>query len=109
MVSAYNMSMKNMDYEKLKALCVRFRVKELLIFGSAVGGDVGPDSDVDLLVDFEPDATPSLFDMVELREELKGLFGGREIDLVSKDALLNHHNPIRKKGILRKTEMLYAA
>lgn len=100
--------MKNIDHDRLKDICSRFKVKELSLFGSAIGEGLRPDSDVDLLVEFEPDATPSLFDMVELREEFMTLFG-REVDLVSKEALLSHHNLIRKKSILENTEMLYAA
>jgi predicted nucleotidyltransferase len=99
---------QNIDRVVLTSICARFKVKELSLFGSSARGDFRPDSDVDILVDFLPDETPSLFDMVELREELKALFG-REVDLVSKDALLKHHNTIRKKSILEKTEMLYAA
>jgi predicted nucleotidyltransferase len=100
--------MQNIDYQALKNICARFKVKELSLFGSAVAGELKPDSDVDIMVEFKPDASPSLFDMVELREELKVLFG-REVDLVSKSAVLNHHNPIRKKSILERAEMLYAA
>lgn len=108
-VSSYNRTMKNFDHEKLKGICARYRVKELSLFGSAVTGDLRPDSDIDLLVEFAPDARPSLFDLVELREELMSVFDGREVDIVSKDALLKSHNTIRRKSILENTEMLYAA
>lgn len=100
--------MTEIDRKSLADVCARFRVRELSLFGSSVTGGLRPDSDIDLLVLFDPDANPSLFDMVELREELKALFG-REVDLVSKDALMKHHNVIRRKGILEHTEMLYAA
>lgn len=108
-LSSYNRAMNNFDQEKLRGICARHKVKELSLFGSAVTGELRPDSDIDLLVEFAPDARPSLFDMVGLREELMAVFGGREVDLVSKDALLKSHNPIRIKSILEKTEMLYAA
>jgi len=101
--------MMTIDQDRLKEICSRYKVRELSLFGSSVAGAAGPDSDVDLLVDFEPEAALSLFDMVELREEFKELFGGREVDLVSKDALLKHHNTIRRRSILDHTEMLYAA
>jgi uncharacterized protein len=100
--------MLTIDRQKLKDICSKHLVKELSLFGSATGDAFRPDSDIDLLVEFERDAKPSLFDMVELREELMALFG-REVDLVSKDALLTHHNQYRRQGILEKTEMLYAA
>ena len=96
------------DRQALQVICDRFNVKELSLFGSSVGGEIRPASDIDLLVEFLPEAAPSLFDLVEMREEFKALFG-REVDLVSKYALLRHHNTIRRKSILEHTEMLYAA
>jgi hypothetical protein len=100
--------LRDRDRRALVEICARFEVRELVLFGSSARGELRPGSDVDLLVEFMPDAKPTLFDMVELREELKTLFG-REIDLVSKDALRAHHNAARRKGILEHTEMLYAA
>ena len=105
----YNKLMLNYDCEKLKEICRRYKVRELSLFGSTARGDARPDSDIDLLVDFEPGASIGLFEMVEMRDELRHLFGGREVDLVSKEAVLEHKNPIRKKSILENTEMLYAA
>jgi len=63
------------------------------------------DSDIDLLVDFEPDARWDLMDWVRLREELEALLG-RPIDLVERSAILN---PYRRKRILAECEVLYAA
>ena len=67
--------------------------------------DFGPDSDVDVLVSFAPDAPWSLFDLVDMRDELKAILS-REVDLVEKDAL---RNPFRRQAILAHREVVYAA
>ena len=65
----------------LDALCRRHRIRRLSLFGSMLHGTARPDSDVDLLVEFEPDARPSLFDLAEIEEELSFLLNGRRVDL----------------------------
>jgi predicted nucleotidyltransferase len=83
----------------------RWKVKELALFGSALRDDFGPESDVDLLVTFEPDAPWSLFDIVTMQDELAELFG-RPVDFVEKAAL---RNPFRRHAILNSSRRLYAA
>lgn len=63
----------------LEALCQRYGIRRLSLFGSTLKGIDRPDSDVDLLVAFQPDAAPSLFTMAEI--ELSSLLGGRKVDL----------------------------
>jgi predicted nucleotidyltransferase len=89
----------------LSELCRRWGVLELALFGSAARGEAGPESDVDVLVTFAPDANWSLYDLVDLRDELRHLFG-REVDLVEEAAL---RNPFRRHAILRDKRVLYAA
>jgi predicted nucleotidyltransferase len=69
------------DPEKLAALCRRHRIRKLSLFGSRLKGTARPDSDVDLLVEFEPDASISLFDMARIEIELSALLDGRKVDL----------------------------
>lgn len=69
------------DPERLAQICRRFGIRRLALFGSRLKGTARPDSDVDLLVEFEPDATPGLMRMVEIEDELSPLFGGLTIDL----------------------------
>jgi len=90
---------------KLVELCRKRQVSELALFGSVLRDDFGPESDVDVLVTFAPDAHPSLFDLVEMREDLKDIFG-REVDLVEKAGL---RNPFRRRAILETAEVVYAA
>lgn len=87
------------------AICRRWQIKELSLFGSANRDDFGPDSDIDLLVTFEPDAAWSTFDFVDLRAELIAAFG-RPVDLVERATL---RNPFRRKRILASRKVLYAA
>ncbi|MEY4908443.1 MAG: hypothetical protein RL260_2161 [Pseudomonadota bacterium] len=69
------------DRERLSTLCRRHHIARLSLFGSRLKGTARPDSDVDLLVDFEPDAGITLFDMVRIEDELGELLGGRTVDL----------------------------
>jgi uncharacterized protein len=69
------------DNAALEAVCRRYRIRRLSLFGSRLKGTDRPDSDVDLLVEFEPDARPSLLTMAEIELELSPLLGGRKVDL----------------------------
>ena len=70
------------DLTALGDICRTFRVRRLSVFGSIARGEQRPDSDVDLLVEYESGFTPSLFRVVELSEKLRPVFGGRNVDLV---------------------------
>lgn len=91
--------------KQLGQFCLKWKVKELSLFGSVLRDDFRPDSDIDVLVSFAPNAPWSLFDLAQMQEELKGIWG-REIDLVEKEAL---RNPFRKHEILNHREIVYAA
>ncbi len=95
----------NLPINELNSFCQRWRVRELALFGSVLRTDFGPESDVDVLVELEPDHGLSLYDWVDMIDELKTIFG-RDVDLVAKSGLTN---PIRREEILRTAEVLYAA
>jgi len=92
-------------HEAIAEFCRRWRVKELAIFGSALREDFGAESDVDVLVELQPNHGLSLYDWVDMIEELQGIFG-RKVDLVAKGGL---RNPFRRREILRTAEVVYAA
>ena len=94
--------------QEIIAFCVKWRIIEFALFGSVLRDDFGPDSDVDVLVKFAPEAGHSLFDMVRMREELKALLG-REVDLVSRRGIECSRNYLRRKAILDSAEVVYAA
>jgi predicted nucleotidyltransferase len=83
----------------------RWQVTEFSLFGSVLRDDFRPDSDVDVLVTFAPDAEISLFDMVQMKIDLENIFH-RPVDVIEKDAL---ENPFRKREILRTAQVIYAA
>ena len=91
----------------LAAFCERWRVTELALFGSVLRGDFGPDSDVDVLVSFEPRVPHTLLDIVRMQEELSGMFG-RNVDLIERAAVEQSRNYIRRKAILQSAETIYA-
>ena len=93
---------------QLADFCRKWQVAELSLFGSALRGDFRPDSDVDILVDFAPETSRTLFDLVEMEEELRRIFG-REVDLVEKKAVEQSENYIRRRGILSSARVVYAA
>lgn len=85
--------------------CRQRRITELALFGSVLREDFRPDSDIDVLVTFAPDARYSLFDLASIQEELTTILE-RDVDLVEKAAL---RNPFRRHHILKNLEVIYAA
>jgi hypothetical protein len=69
------------DPDAVARICRRYGIRTLSLFGSTLKGTNRPDSDVDLLVEFEPGARPSLLTMVQIELELSPLVGGRRVDL----------------------------
>jgi hypothetical protein len=102
------MAIVQIDQVRIGEFCKKWKVAEFAIFGSALRPDFGPDSDVDVLVTFKPDSKRSLFDLVQMEEELKGMFG-REVDLVSRQGIEASRNYLRRKAILGSAKVLYAA
>ncbi|HJY79678.1 MAG TPA: nucleotidyltransferase family protein [Candidatus Binatia bacterium] len=94
--------------EKIAEFCRRWKITEFALFGSVLRDDFRPDSDVDVLVTFAPDAEWSLFDDVDMEEELSAIFG-RKVDLVSRRAVERSDNWIRRKAILSTAELVYVA
>ena len=91
--------------DQIAAFCQKWKITELAVFGSVLRDDFRPESDVDVLVSFTDDAHWSLYDWVDIQEELKGMFG-RDVDLVEKKSL---HNPFRRHAILTTKQVIYAA
>ena len=92
------------DETKLASLCQQYQVRELSLFGSAARGEMRPDSDIDLLVEFLPDAQVDLVDYAGLMLDLSGLLG-RKVDLVSKNGL----KPLIRNSVLEEARLVYAA
>jgi len=95
------------DRERLAGFCRRHHIRCMAFFGSVLRDDFRSDSDVDVLVEFLPEAKHSLFDLVRIQEELKGILG-REVDLVERTAIERSRNYLRRKAILSSAESVYA-
>ena len=94
--------------KKIADFCRRWRITELALFGSALREDFTPESDLDILVTFDPEANWGLLDHVRMEQELADLLG-REIDLLTKRSVERSHNPIRRQHILDTAEVIYGA
>jgi predicted nucleotidyltransferase len=98
--------------EKLKVspvqiaeFCQRWKITEFALFGSVLRDDFCPNSDIDVLVTFAPDPGWSLFDWVDMKDDLKAFFG-REVDIADKQGL---KNPYRRHEILKTCQVIYAS
>jgi hypothetical protein len=78
------------------------------VLGSALREDFNESSDIDLLVEFKPNSGISLFNIVDLKEEFEKLFN-RDVDIVSKNAILRSRNYLKKKAILDNYRVIYAS
>src|SRR3989339_2247685 len=95
----------NVPHNRIADFCRKWKIDELALFGSVISSDgFRPDSDIDVLVSFQADAEWSLFDFVDMQDDLESIFG-REVDLVEKETL---RNPFRRKHILEHNEVIYA-
>jgi len=94
------------DQDHIAEFCRRWKIAELAFFGSVLRDDFRPDSDVDVLVTFAPDAEWGLWDAVAMEEELSAILG-RKVDLVSRRAVERSDNWIRRRAILSAAEPIY--
>jgi predicted nucleotidyltransferase len=92
------------DKAELADLCRRYQVRDLSLFGSAARGEMRPDSDIDLLVEFLPNAQVGLVEHAGLMLDLERLLG-RKVDLVSKNGL----KPRIRSSVLADARLVYAA
>ena len=96
------------DRERIADFCRRRKITEFSLFGSVLRDDFRPDSDVDVLVTFAPDAGYGLFDLMDIQEELERLLG-RRVDLVERKAVERSKNYIRRRRILASVQPIYVA
>jgi predicted nucleotidyltransferase len=94
----------NIDLEALADFCRRHHIRWLAVFGSALRDDFGPESDVDVLIEFEPGVTMGLA-FFGLADELSPIFGGRSVDLGMRDSV---NRWVRTK-VFREAQVLYDA
>jgi predicted nucleotidyltransferase len=93
------------DPSALEAVCRRAHIRRLSLFGSMLNGTAGPDSDVDLLVEFEQDKEPGLLGLGRITAELSDLLGGRPVDLRTPQDLSRYF----RDDVVRVAEAQYEA
>ena len=93
--------------DDLAAFCQKHGIKRLSVFGSVLREDFEPESDIDVLVEFESGRAPGLLGIAEVEARLSALFR-REVDVVTRSAVEQSRNYIRRRAILDSAEEVYA-
>lgn len=97
------MGLLDVSQDELAPICRRHRIRKLSLFGSRLKGTARPDSDVDLLVEFEPNAVPGLLGIAAMELELSALLGGRKVDLRTAQDLSRYF----RDEVVRTAEVQY--
>ena len=97
-----------LDKESIAEFCRRWKITEFSLFGSVLREDFRPDSDIDVLVSFAPEAEWGLFEHVAMQEELAAMFN-RKVDLITRRAVEHSRNPVRRRIILESAQPYYVA
>ena len=90
--------------KKIADFCRRNHIRKLSLFGSILRDDFNPDSDIDVLVEFEPDHIPSFFKLFDMEEELSSIFDGRKVDLRTPEELSKYF----RDEVVAASEVHYA-
>ena len=94
----------HINREKIGDFCRRNHIRKLAFFGSVLREDFGPDSDVDVLVEFEPENTPGLFGLARMEREFSQLLGGRNVDMRTPEDLSRYF----RQEVVQSAEVQYA-
>jgi predicted nucleotidyltransferase len=92
------------DKKSIAEFCQRNRIRRLALFGSVLREDFHPESDIDVLVEFEPAHVPGLLGIARMERELSAIFGGRKVDLRTPEDLSRYF----RQNVLREAEVQYA-
>ncbi|HVP04507.1 MAG TPA: nucleotidyltransferase domain-containing protein [Dehalococcoidia bacterium] len=98
----------NLSEEALAVFCRKWKIVRLELFGSALREDFGDESDIDLMVTFEPDASWRFEDELAMQKELERLLG-RNVDMPVRGSIEKMQNWVRRKNILSSARVIYSA
>ena len=103
------MKVKNIEIpiEKIKTFCTDWQVTEFALFGSVLRDDFRPDSDIDVMVQFDANAHPTFSDLEQMEAELQTIFN-REVDLITRQGIETSRNYLRRQEILSSVQVIYA-
>jgi predicted nucleotidyltransferase len=93
--------------EKVTEFCHKWQVTEFTLFGSVLRDDFRPDSDIDIMVEFDPAACPTFSTLDRMEAELKIIFN-RDIDLITRQGIASSRNYLRRHEILSSAQVIYA-
>jgi predicted nucleotidyltransferase len=93
--------------EKVTEFCHKWQVTEFALFGSVLRDDFRPDSDIDIMVEFDPAACPTFSTLDRMEAELKIIFN-RDIDLITRQGIASSRNYLRRHEILSSAQVIYA-
>ena len=93
--------------EEITNFCHKWQVTEFSLFGSVLRDDFRPDSDIDVMVQFHPDARPIFRTLDKMEAELKTIFH-RDVDLVTRQGIETSRNYLRRNEILSSAQVIYA-
>jgi predicted nucleotidyltransferase len=94
----------SVDRQQLADFCRQRHIRRMAFFGSVLRADFGPESDIDVLVEFEPAHVPGLFGIARMERELSTLFDGRKVDLRTPEDLSRYF----REDVLKEAEVQYA-
>lgn len=92
-----------LDQQRLAAFCRRNHIRRLALFGSVLREDFSPDSDVDVLVEFDPHHVPGLLGIARMERELSAILGGRKVDLRTAEDLSRYF----RQDVLEEARVVY--
>lgn len=98
----------HLDGATLRAFCERWSIRELALFGSVLRDDFSAESDIDVLVTFEPDHEWSVLDHLRMEGELREIVG-RDVEIVSARAIEENANWLTRQSIIDTAQRIYAA
>ncbi len=103
------MKVKNIEIsmEKIKTFCTDWQVSEFALFGSVLRDDFRPDSDIDVMIQFDANAHPTFWNLEQMEAELKTIFK-REVDLITRQGIETSRNYLRRQEILSSVQVIYA-
>lgn len=96
-----------LSIEEIKQFCDRWNVIEFALFGSVLRKDFHSDSDIDVMVQFHPQAKPTFYNLEEMETELKTMFN-RKVDLITRQGIESSRNYLRRREILSSAKVIYA-
>ena len=97
----------DLPMEAIAQFCDRWQVTEFALFGSVLRDDFRPDSDIDVMVQFHPEAHPTFSSLDQMEAQLKIIFH-RDIDLITRQGIETSRNYLRRQEILSSAQVIYA-